>query len=483
MTEACQPQILKEGFDFRPIAILAVIAVFLNNLDSGILNVCLPVLAKELNTTISLATWTVIGYGFTLTIFALLAGRLTRRIGFRAAYFIAVSVFTGSCILCGFSGDVITLTFFRFIQGAGAGLLYALGPLVVRSFLPAEQQGRWYGLITAAPCAALLFGQPVGGWIVTYFPWQNIFFFQVPFCLLALYYCFRFPKVPCDTSRIHPMDTQGIAALFAALFLFMLWMNQGDELGWGSAASITLLILSIVILGYFIWHEKKTEFPVIELKLFGYRPYFRQLADVAVYLGLSQGTLFLLPFLLITAFLMRPDITGTVLLIQPIVMVIVSVYGGFLTERYDPRGITLAGWVLFLLSLFGFITGAFDQNLLLLGIAMFISGVSMGLYYPAAVKLTMDYAPQAYLEDATDFFSFSRTIAQVLGVAVFETIYSEIGSGAVGPIDIPRFLGSSSQELSRVSFLSAVTFALILAIVFLIANGYGKIVGDRVIAR
>jgi MFS family permease len=471
MRSSCPPPgRLYHGYDIRPIVFLAVLGLFLNSLVSGLLYVSLPVIAQELDTTISLATWTVTGYLLTLTVFALCAGRLTRMWGFRNTFLFATGLFTITCVLCGLSEDILILSFFRFVQGIGAGLLYAMGPLVVRMLLPPDQQGRCYGLIAAAPVAALLVGQLIGGWIVTYYPWQGIFFIQIPFCIVALYYCFRFPMIPRIERDGRRMDVLGLVTLFLSLFLFMLWMNQGSEFGWGSPQTILLLGTSIIVLLFFLYHEKRTSHPLFERKLLGFRAYLKGLTDVSAYLFIASGTTYLLPFLLITGFLIRPDFAGVILLIQPLVMVVVSVWGGFIIERHRIGVLMAIGWALCIGALLGYVFGAFGQDLILIGIAMFFSGLSMGLYYPAGVKLTMDRSPQSFLEDASDFFSFGRTMSQTLGIAFFETIYSEVQSGVFVFSSIKTTLGTSATALSRISFTIAMAAGLLIAIAILYIN-------------
>lgn len=446
----------------KSIILLALIlGAFLNTFDSGILAVCIPVISQTFNTTVSLAAWTILAYGLGLIMLALLSGKIYSKVGFFKGYTVSVAVFIIACIFCGFSKDIFTLSILRFIQGCGAGMLYSIGPMAIRTFIPEEKQRFSYNLVSAVPYAGILIGTPLGGLILEFFSWQYTFFFQIPVCILALLAGFSFPKLKRHSFSKGP-DGLSLCFLFLSLFLLTFLLNQGDEMGWLSVPTVLLLGATIFALIIFTRRERLTKSPLFERYLFSCKTFIRRVREVSVFMGICYGVSFFVPFLLLWTFSLSPVISGFLFLIDPLVMVCVAIPGGWIIRRLSSRYIMKWGYIFLIATLSVYAGGAAFRSLELICIGLILSGISKGLYYPSSMNNVMDNLPGPYLEEGNSLYSFARAVTQIMGIAVFETIWSQIFTHKG---DIKFMAGMDIGSAAALSFQTILLFSILIVII------------------
>lgn len=103
------------------VATVLVSALFLDILDTTIVNVALPTLGRQFGA--SSTDWVVIGYTLSLAVFIPASGWLSDRIGSKRVFLFAFAMFIGSSALCGAAQSIEQLIAFRVLQGVGGGML------------------------------------------------------------------------------------------------------------------------------------------------------------------------------------------------------------------------------------------------------------------------------------------------------------------------------------------------------------------------
>ncbi|MFZ9036099.1 MAG: MFS transporter [Francisellaceae bacterium] len=99
------------------ITITASIGMFMSTLDTGIINIAIPVLMKDLHATLSLTTMTITAYTLALCISILIFGVLADRFGRVRVYTYGLWLFCLSSLFCAFSSNIFILIAFRLLQG------------------------------------------------------------------------------------------------------------------------------------------------------------------------------------------------------------------------------------------------------------------------------------------------------------------------------------------------------------------------------
>ena len=271
-------------------------ALFMEQLDSTIINTAVPAMAASLNVTPLSLKAVVTSYILSLAVCIPISGWMADRFGTRRVFSSAVAIFTLSSILCGLSLNVPMLVAARILQGIGAAMMMPVGRLtIIRTFPKSELLMAMNFVIIPALIGPLL-GPTVGGLIVHWLPWRFIFFVNVPVGLAAQWLIHRhMPDYRGETSR--PLDVVGLV-LFGAGTALLSWLLEvfGEHRIDVTSAAI-LLLVSLCLLAAFVWHSRHTRFPILRLTLFRVRT-FRVAVVGGFVTRLGLGSLpFLLPLL------------------------------------------------------------------------------------------------------------------------------------------------------------------------------------------
>ena len=271
-------------------------ALFMEQLDSTIVNTAVPAMAASLNVTPLSLKAVVASYILSLAVCIPVSGWMADRFGTRRTFGTAILVFTLSSVLCGLAVNVPMMVGARVLQGIGAAMMMPVGRLtIVRTFPKAELLQAMNFVIIPALIGPLL-GPTVGGLIVNFLTWREIFFINVPVGLIALWLMHRYmPDYHGEESR--PLDVIGLV-LFgsgAALLSWLLEIFGEHQIDVTSAA--LLLSIAIGLLVAYGWHAQQRPYPILRLSLFSIRTFRVSVAGGFITrLGVG-GLPFLMPLL------------------------------------------------------------------------------------------------------------------------------------------------------------------------------------------
>ncbi|MEZ5576867.1 MAG: DHA2 family efflux MFS transporter permease subunit [Candidatus Competibacteraceae bacterium] len=271
-------------------------ALFMEQLDSTIVNTAIPAMAASLQVTPLSLKAVVTSYILSLAVGIPVSGWMADRFGTRQVFGVAVAVFTASSILCGLAVNAPMLVVARVLQGIGAAMMMPVGRLtIIRTFHKSELLMAMNFVIIPALIGPLL-GPTVGGLIVHWLSWREIFFVNVPVGLMALLLVHRYmPDYRGDAPR--PLDLIGLL-LFGTGTALLSWLLEiFGEHNIDPASVAVLFLLSIGLLVAYGWHARQAPYPLLRLALFRVRT-FRVSVVGGFITRLGMGGLpFLLPLL------------------------------------------------------------------------------------------------------------------------------------------------------------------------------------------
>ena len=271
-------------------------ALFMEQLDSTIVNTAVPAMAASLHVTPLSLKAVVTSYILSLAVCIPVSGWMADRFGTRRVFGVAVAVFILSSILCGLAVNVPMLVAARILQGIGGAMMMPVGRLaIIRTFPKAELLTAMNFVIIPALIGPLL-GPTVGGLIVHWLSWREIFFVNVPVGLVALLLIHRhMPDYRGEAPR--PLDLIGLV-LFGSGTALLSWLLEvfGEHHLDVTSAAI-LLLLSLSLLAAYVLHARQATFPLLRLALFRVRTFrISVIGGFITRLGIG-GLPFLLPLL------------------------------------------------------------------------------------------------------------------------------------------------------------------------------------------
>jgi EmrB/QacA subfamily drug resistance transporter len=271
-------------------------ALFMEQLDSTIINTAVPSMAANLDVTPLSLKAVVTSYLLSLAICIPISGWMADRFGTRRVFRTAVALFTFASILCGLSLNVPMLVAARILQGMGAAMMMPVGRLVIiRTFPKSELLVAMNFVIIPALIGPLL-GPTIGGLIVHWLPWRVIFFINVPVGLVAQLLIHRYMP-DYHGSGPRPLDMTGLVLFGTGTTLLSWLLGVFGEHHFSFTTAAILFLLSLSLLAAFGWHARHTPHPLLRLTLFRVRTFRVAVAGgFMTRLGLG-GLPFLLPLL------------------------------------------------------------------------------------------------------------------------------------------------------------------------------------------
>jgi EmrB/QacA subfamily drug resistance transporter len=323
----------------HPKLILAttVLASSLAFVDSSVVNVGLPAIARSFAETGVSLSWIVSGYLLPLSALLLLGGAAGDRFGHRRLLLGGIGLFIAASLLCAMAPTLAWLLFGRVAQGVGAAMLMPTSLAILGSSFSGVARGKAIGTWAAAGAAAGAIGPLLGGWLVDVVGWRSIFLVNVPIAVGALFLGARYIQ-DLPAKDVQPLD--GMGAVLATLGLVALtWgltLGSGAR-GWSILAGAGVAI-GAVVLAWFIGVERKRGTgAMMPLVLFASREFTGLSLVTFLLYGAHGAVLVLLPYLLIDLKHYSAAEAGAAFLPMPIVIGLTAPAMGSLAAKIGAR--------------------------------------------------------------------------------------------------------------------------------------------------
>ena len=263
-----QPATVRKG------ALLALLALsqFVVVLDASITNVALPSIGRDLGLSQDSLSWVVNAYTLTFGGFLLLGGRLADILGRRRVYMAGLVLFGVASFVGGFSQTEGMLIVARAVQGLGAALLSpAALSILTTVFREGAERNRALGVWGAVAGAGGAAGVLLGGVLTEYLSWRWVLFVNVPIAVGAVLLAPRLVPESRDERQRNGFDVAGAFTVTAGLAVLIYALVDANSAGWGSAQTIGLLALAVVLLVSFVVIESRSAAPLVPFDVFSSR--------------------------------------------------------------------------------------------------------------------------------------------------------------------------------------------------------------------
>lgn len=241
-------------------------------LDTTIVNVALPSIRNDLGFSETSLVWVVNAYMLTFGGFLLLGGRLGDFYGHRKAFLVGLIVFTAASLACGFANSQAILIIARAIQGLGGAVVSAVAlSLIMNLFTQPEERAKAMGVYGFVCAGGGSIGVLLGGLLTSAFSWHWIFLVNLPIGIGVFVLCSRL--LPRDQTQKNASnhDIGGALTITSSLMLAVYAIVNGNEAGWLSTQTISLLLFAVALFIAFILIEQLVKTPLVPLGMFRLR--------------------------------------------------------------------------------------------------------------------------------------------------------------------------------------------------------------------
>ncbi|WP_396265437.1 MFS transporter [Gordonia bronchialis] len=405
-----------------------LLGVFMQMLDTTIVNIALPDLTTELGASTAEQLFVLSVYTLAFACTLLIGASLGGRFGRRRLFLIAMIAFVVTSALCGLAQSPVELIGWRAAQGVSAALMSAQTLALVAGLFDRSRHGVVFGIYGAVAGLAAILGPLVGGLLISAdllgWGWRTIFFVNVPLGMIACILAGRRLPELRVTDPAAP-DLIGAALSTAGLFLLLYPLAVGREQGWGwhlwaMMASSGVALSAFVLVEHRVAARGGT--PMLRLDLFTSRRFTTGLVLSLLFFSVFAGFFFTVSVSTQFGLGFSPLRTGLLMLPFAVGAAVGSLLSPFLVTRVGP-GATLSAGALGTALGFAWLAMTLDPQTATMSFPMVIApsvlgGIGTGLFVAPLQAAILSGTSEPNMGSASGCVPTVQQIGASIGLAV-----------------------------------------------------------------
>lgn len=419
--------------------ILANVAVgtFMSTLDGSIANVALPTIAAEMKMPLHLVQWVLTAYLLTISATLPIVGKISDLFGRTRVYQIGFLIFILGSAGCGLSQSLGFLIFSRIIQAIGASCLMSNSQGIIASTFAKGGRGQAMGMIGTIVSLGSLTGPAIGGILVGNLGWPSIFWINVPIGILGFVAgFFILPKDKAE-ERKEPFDYLGSSLFIVSMISLLYILSNAQDWGWSSPWVLLGIGSSFILFFLFYLQEKRISYPMLDFSLYRIKDFaFGNIAALLSFMAMFVVGV-MMPFYMQNVLGFSPEITGYTMIAQPLTMMIVAPFAGWLSDKIGPSFLTTAGLLTNALGFLLLNTLSTEESPLMVALHLAIFGLGSGMFQSPNNSFIMGAVPKSRLGTAGGLNALVRNVGMVVGISLSVSLFSARFhqlTGHIGPL-------------------------------------------------
>jgi EmrB/QacA subfamily drug resistance transporter len=421
--------------------VVVCLGMFMNALDSSIVNVALPAIQRELHFSQSSLTWVVDAFLITFGSFLLMAGRLGDLVGRKRVFLAGIAVFTAASIACGLSQSQGLLIAGRFVQGIGGALSASvIIAIIVTEFPEPAERARAMSAYIFVAVGGGSIGLLVGGVLTQAINWHWIFFINVPIGVATFVLGRALIQENEGLGIRNGVDVTGSVLVTVSLMLGIYGIITATQYGWVSTHTLSFVGAALVLLVGFFVLESRLRNPIMPLRVLRI-PTLINSSVIRGFLASGMFTTFFLGALYLENVLgYSPIRTGLAFLPISVMMGILSAgVTARLVERFGNKQVLIPGMVAATVGLLLLTAvGPDTRYAAVLFPAFLLVGLGAGTAFMPLLSIAMSDVPKTDAGLGSGIVNVSMQMSAAVGLAVLGTVATErskslLSSGVARP--------------------------------------------------
>src|SRR5947209_907341 len=404
--------------------ILLCAAQFVVGLDGSLVKFALPSIGKGRHLSEHNLPWVVNAYVIAFGGFLLLGGRAADLLGRRRVCMAGLGVVALASLAAGFAANQTELIAARAAQGLGAAIISpAARSIVTTLFQDGAERNKALGAWGAVAGSAGAVGVLLGGILTDGLGWEWVLWVNVPVALIALAFTpGLIPESRSESASRH-FDAAGAVSITAGLSVLAYALLDASSAGWGSTKIVSLLAISVVLIGAFVVTELRSRAPLVPFRIFRIRT-----VSGANIVGILLGASLFSMFFFISLYMQQvlgysPIHAGLSYLPLAVTIIIAAGFGGQLVTRFGFKPILAAGMLFVALGLAWFsrvaVHGSFLGDILAPSL---LAAAGLGFGFVTSTIAAVSGIEEHEQGLASGLINTSQQIGGALGLAVLSTI-------------------------------------------------------------
>ncbi|MGA8402355.1 MAG: MFS transporter [Stellaceae bacterium] len=430
-------------------------AFFMEGLDSTVLAVSIPAMAKTFGVQPLRLNLAITAYLLSLAVFIPVSGWIADRFGTRSVFCAAVLIFTAASALCGVAVNLPMLIAMRAFQGFGGAMMTPVGRLILLRAFPRSGLVSAMNWMTIPAMVGPTVGPIVGGFLTSYVSWRAIFYLNIPIGLLGAglsLWLFDNFRAPAPTR----FDVNGFLIAGVGLFMLELGIENLGRPMLPPAIGYAFFPLAAAMLVLYVRHARLSRAPVLDLSLLRIRTFsIGTMTGGVCRMGLDSMPL-LIPLLFQVGFGMTPVESGFLSFWSSLGAMCVRTGSKALLRAMGFRAVLCVGTLCSTAVIAIFALLSADTPKWLLMLCVLISGCVRSIQYVALNTVSFADVPSAQLSRSTSFSGVIQQLARGFGVALGAALLSIVAGServTVGDFHLVFLLVALLPLVSGIGFL------------------------------
>jgi EmrB/QacA subfamily drug resistance transporter len=413
------------------------LAMLATGLDSTVLTVALPTLARDLHASTSQLQWFSGAYTLVLAAVLLPAGAAGDRVGRKRLLLAGLVIFAAASVWCAYCGSAGALIAARAALGLGAAVMMPLSLAVLPSIFPdRDERARAFTIWVTSTAVGLPLGPILGGWLLEHFWWGAVFLINVPLVLVGGAAVAALVPESRSPDKVF-LDPPGAVLSSLGLLALTFGFIQAGQDGWGNPVAWVMITAGIAALtGFTVWQHRAAH-PLIDLRLFASRWFsWGTIFATTVSFGLF-GLLFAVPQFFQAVDGASPLGTGIRLLPMIGGLLVGTRAAAPVVRKSGARPVLAAGFILLAAGLGLGASSSRSTGYSLTATWIILVGAGLGTVLPAAMNAALAELPPGRAGSGSALITALRQAGGTIGVAVLGTVLSSGYHTALGQLDRP----------------------------------------------
>jgi EmrB/QacA subfamily drug resistance transporter len=429
----------------RRVGFIVAGALFMQNLDSAIINTSLPQMAASFGVRPVDLSLGITAYVLSMAAFLPVSAYLSDRLGVREVFASAIVVFTLASVACGAARTLPMFAFARIAQGVGGAMMAPVGRALVLSNVRKHELVRAMAIMSWPALMAPVIAPVLGGLITTYASWRWNFLLNAPLGVAAITLVAIFvPRQESNSPR--PFDLTGFVLSAAALLCLLYGFERFSAglTGWNVSAA--LLAVGVLVSVACFWHFRRAAYPLLDLSALSVETFrFTGVGGGLAVRALISAVPFVLPLLFQVGFGVSAAASGALIMVFFVGNLLTKTMTTAAIRRFGFRTILVTNGCLASLAIgLCALLGSASLTIWSCAILLF-AGVTRAMQFTTLSSLQFADISAQQRGAASTLASISQQIATALGIgssAILMQVVADVhGNGAVGLADIRITLG------------------------------------------
>ena len=404
------------------IAGVVVLGAIMSILDVTVVSVAQNTFQNEFGTDAAGAAWTMTGYTLALAAVIPLSAWAAGRFGTKRVFLTSGILFTLGSALCALATSIDLLVAFRMLQGLGGGLLMPIGMMILTKAAGPERMGSVMAALGIPMLLGPIAGPILGGFLIEQLSWHWIFLINLPIGVIAFIYAAVVLDKNFEPAR-STIDVIGLLLLSPGLALFLFGLSGSAEEGTFASTRVLLpAAIGLALIAGFVMHALRTEKPLLDLRLFTNHTLRTALITMTMFAIAFFGSTLLFPQYFIGVRGEGTMMAGLLLAPQGIGAMVTMPIAGRLTDRMGPGKFVLAGVTLIFLGLIPLTFLAADTSYWLIGAALFVQGLGMGMTMTPIMTSALAKLRPTQVPHGSTLLNVTQQTASSIGTALFSVL-------------------------------------------------------------